>query len=750
MIEKISLNGEYKLYVFDFGKSPKTPAELSGENFPAIVPGEAYSDLVRAGLFPDPYIEANIEGTREVEDKDFWFVKKFDYSCRAEKTGRVRLVAEGADAFAEYFINGEKIGESDNALVPFSFDVTGKLAEGENEFAVKFRSAVKEAEKYAIRPYNVAFSGCYESLNERRSAASYGWDILPRAISAGLWRDVYIENVTGGEITDFYFNTLRAEKEVAITVLSLNAVIPEEYIKKCTLRFTGKCGGKEFTKEYPFEFNACTVYPYIENPEYWYPAGCGKQSLYSGKIEILCGKTLVAEKSFRFGLRKAEVRFGEEIGKEGNFEIYINNRLIKVRGADHTPIDVFHSKDKEKYAEVVDNLAEANCNAVRIWGGGVYEGDEFYDLCDEKGIMVWQDLMLACHAYPQTEEFLNKISEETEKAVKRLRNHPSLTLWCGSNETDWAYVCVGLDPNDDKVTRKAVKNAVKEFDPFGNYLPSTPYFSRKFVKEYGKFYLDLKEIEEARIPLPEEHYWWHRDDFKSFTRQNHRFIAEIGYSGSPEIASLDKFLPKGWEFNNDEAWKGHSFPTEASRKTGIDYFFYGVPETNEDLVKASQYYQAEAYKFIAERSRTNENCNGLILWNLRDGFPVLASSVVDYYGKKKAAFYAVKACYKPVQCFIIAEGRRAKIYTVNDCGEGKKSEITLKRSSGEVFFTKKLIIKEGITELAEISVSEGEVITSEINLSGETIANYAYICGEKADYAKYKTAYEKSIEKILK
>lgn len=758
MTTKISLCGEYKLFIADCDKPRGDSGEgervFGGESIPAIVPDDVICNLVRAGKLPDPYFGKNIERAAEFENKTFKFVKEFDYAFVDEEDGkdgaRVRLVIEGADTFAEYYLNGEKIGESDNALVPFSFDITGRLKKGKNEFATIFSSPLKEAEKYSIRPYNVAFSNCYESLFVRKSAASYGWDIIPRAISAGFWRDVYIERVTGGEITDFYFNTVRAEKDVAITVLSVNAVIPEKYLKKCTLRFTGECGENKFVKEFPFGFNARTVYPYIENPEYWYPAGSGEQKLYSGRIEIVCGETLVAEKTFRFGLRKIELKFGEEIAEKGNFEIYVNNRLVRVRGADHTPIDVFHGKDKEKYAEVVGNLAEANCNAVRIWGGGVYEGDELYDLCDEKGIMVWQDIMLACHAYPQTEEFLNKISAETEKIAKRLRNHPSLALWCGSNETDWAYVCVGLDPNDDRVTRQAIKNTLREFDPFGNYLPSTPYFSREFVKKHGRFYFDLKEIEEARVPLPEEHYWWHRDDFLSFTKQNHRFIAETGYSGSPEISSLDKFLPKGWKYENDEDWACHSFPTESSRRTGIDYLFTGVPETNEDLVAASRFYQAEAYKFVSERSRINKNCNGLILWNLRDGFPVLASSIVDYYGKKKTAFYAVKAAFEPIQCFIIRNVEKAKIYIVNDTESAKACEILIKTTEGETLLSGSFAAEKGVAEIAEIPVKTGQTIISEFRDGGKTIRNYAFIYEDKINYPEYKAVYEKTIEKILK
>ena len=252
------------------------------------------------------------------------------------------------------------------------------------------------------------------------------------------------------------------------------------------------------------------------------------------------------------------------------------------------------------------------------------------------------------------------------------------------------------------------------------------------------------------MPLPEEHYWWHRDDFLSFTKQNHRFIAEIGYSGSPEISSLDRFLPKGWKYENDEDWECHSFPTESYRRTGIDYLFNGVPETNEDLVAASQYYQAEAYKFISERSRVNKNCNGLILWNLRDGFPVSASSIVDYYGKKKAAFYAVKAAFEPIQCFVINKAEKAKVYIVNDTKISKNGKILVRTSEEEILLSNSFSAENGVNEIAEIPVKIGQTIISELVSDGKTIKNYAFVYKGKINYFEYKNAYEKTIEKILK
>lgn len=732
-MEKLLLNGEYTLYVTnaDDGIMPQTAQDIPAEGIRAVVPGNVELDLMREGLLPDLYKGQNIRLAENLERKNFRYVK--DFSADEQAFKKARLVFCGVDTFAEYYLNGEKIGESDNALIPFTFDVSGKI-KGENRLEVHIRSAVKQAEKYGILPYNVAFSGCYESLNVRKSAASYGWDILPRAVSAGIWKDVYLESIPENEITDYYISTCRAEKDVAVLVLSVNATINKAYLGKCTLKFTAKCKDSEISAEYSFAFNALTVYPYIRQPKLWYPAGSGAADLYDCRIAIVSGGEIIAEKSFRYGVRKIDVLFGEKIGADGDFHFVVNGETVRVRGADHTPIDVYHSKDREKTAEVVENIAELNANLVRIWGGGVYENDEFYDLCDEKGIMVWQDVMLACHAYPQTEEFSAAMARECEKTALRIRNHPSIALWCGSNETDWAYVCVGLDPNDDKITRKVIADTLKSFDPYRTYLPSTPYFSREYVKDQGgKFYLDLDEITEVRKVLPEEHYWWHRNDFLRFSDQSHRFIAEIGYGGCPAKESAEKFLEGQVDFNNDGQWECHSYPTENTRKTGVLYLFSNVPETCEDLMEASAYYQAEAYKYIAEKSRANEDCNGIVLWNLRDGYPIFASSLVDYYGKKKPSYHAVKRSYEPLQC-MITDG---KAMIVNDCAF--KGTARLKIVSGNKTVLEKSIFLRGekIVGAGKVKLPADEGVLIFLTADGKTIRNYAYGYEEKIDYRKY-------------
>lgn len=735
-MNKISLNGNYKLYITDgekFDFDGVSPSGL-GEPVDAIVPSNVELDLMRANLLPNLYFADNIRKAEYLESKDFVYVKDFEFNfdndCHRE------LVFNGVDTIAEYYLNGVKIGKSENAFAEYVFSVDNVLKSGVNRLVVHIFSSVNYAEKYEYTPLNIGiYDGCYESLNIRKPASSFGWDILPRAVSAGIFREVYIREYSAVEITGVYIATNRLENNLAILTVSVNARMTDEFLGKAVLKITGKCKESEFAKTYPFTFTSKTVFPYVENPVLWYPCGYGEPDLYDVTVELVVGGKTMAEKQIKFGIRSVEVKYTEEIGDKGNFRIFVNDELIKVKGVNHTPIDVYHSKDCKKYADIVDGIKNMNCNFVRIWGGGIYEEDEFYSLCDEKGIMVWQDFMLACHMYPQTEEFFDKIAFECKNVVERLRNHPSIIAWCGSNETDWMYTCIGLNPNGDKITRVVIKDVLSAVDPFRPFFPTTPYFSNEFIKKQGGvFYVDLAEITERRRPLPEEHYWWHRNDFLKFIDQNHKFIMEIGFGGCNSPEELNKYLPKGWKFKDDKYWDCHSYPTEDGRTTGLDYLFDGVGDGDEELVSASRAYQAEAYKYVVERSRIRPYFNGICLWNYRDGFPIFSSAFVGYDGDRRPAYFAVKNSYEPVQCIMKYENGKVEVYIVNDTPfEGK---VVLKLSNAS---KKEIEIKANDILLADtVSCGENELITSELSVDGKTVKNYLYAYSRKIDYPTYK------------
>ena len=337
-MNKISLNGNYKLYITD-GKNSDFDGvgfDRLGEVVDAIVPGNAELDLMRANMLPDLYFADNIKKAEFLESKDFVYVKDFEFNSDNDR--HRELVFKGVDTIAEYYLNGVKIGESENAFVEYVFSVDNVLKNGSNRLVVHIFSSVNHAKKYEYTPLNIGiYDGCYESLNIRKPASSFGWDILPRAVSAGIFRDVYIREYSSVEITDVYVATNRLVDNLAILTVSVNARVADEFSGKLTLKITGKCKDSEFSKICPFTFTSKTVFPYVENPVLWYPCGYGSPDLYDVTVELVADGKVLAQKSIRFGIRSVDVRYTEEIGEDGNFQIF-RSTFITAKIKKNTPI----------------------------------------------------------------------------------------------------------------------------------------------------------------------------------------------------------------------------------------------------------------------------------------------------------------------------------------------------------------------------------------------------------------------------
>lgn len=733
------LNGEYRLYSFSSDAAPALPSQLGDDWISATVPGNVELDYQRAGLLPDVFFAENYKAAEALEQKDFWYVRSFRVD-ELQKGNDAFLCFDGVDTVADYFLNGTKIGESRNMFIGHEFTVTDVLRVGENTLAVHIHSAVDYAKQFDTRPYNVAFPGCYENLSVRKAAINYGWDISPRLLTAGIFRDVRLELRDAVRFRDVYLTTASVYDGVAVLVLNVNTQMPREYFGKCELQIDGVCGEHRFSAKYPLPHQSTTVYPYVKNAALWYPNGAGEQNLYDISVKVLCGESVLAENCFRYGIRTVKLDFGEATGENGKFCLYVNNRKIRCRGANSVPVSMLYSQSEAGYDEVVRNFKDSNCNIVRVWGGGIYEGETFFNLCDELGILVWQDMMLSCHAYPMDDGFYQQICEEAEAIAKRIRNHPSLAFYCGGNETDWPYVCVGLNPNDDRISRKALKETLWQFDPYRDYYPSTPFFSNEFIRDHGgRFYLDLDEIKAERTSLPEEHYWWHREDFQSVREQNHIFIGEIGYSGAAPRKSTDKYLPAGWSYDSDKVWASHSWPTEGRRDIGYKYLFADLPDTDEAKLLSSQYYQAEAYKFIIELCRMRKDNNGIVIWTMRENWPSFSSAIVDYYGERKPAFDAVRLSYEPLQCMIDVVDGKAICCLVNDTGAAQTVKLRITDENGNAVYsdTFSVAADELVRELAVLPAKNAALLLTELQAGDRTVFNYRYLYTDKISYHDY-------------
>ncbi len=741
-MEKINLLGKWKLFAFKENTAPKNPQDLSGKPIVTCVPSNVETALISAGLLPDVYEKQNVEKARAFELYDWWYVKDFTVeSISSDKD--CFLVFDGVDTFAEYYLNGVKIGTSDNMFISHEFSVQDTLKVGENQLAVHIFSAIKKSEEFAVAPSMVADWECFSNIRARKPAHAYGWDIYPRLISAGIWREVRLEFRPKIRIEEVYLSTVFAKKDLAGLCFYYNLKMPANMYGKATIELSGKTCGGEFFFSYKTPSRAGTKFPYVKNPVLWWPNGMGEPNLYDVKVGLYDDNhNLLDQKELKFGIRHIRLE-REDFKGEVGFRFFVNEQLALCKGANWIPLDVMHSKCAEKYESAVLEYKESNANMLRVWGGGIYEGDEFFDLCDRYGIMVWQDIMLACHAYPQDESFQKQLSKEVESVIKRIRNHPSIALYCGSNETDWVYFCTGQNPNDDVLTRKVIPETIRINDPYRVYYPTTPLFTDAFTKENGgRFLIDLDEIEKSRVDLPEEHYWWHRDDYKTYANIKHNFVGEIGYSACPNLESLKKFLDvsaltRENEFSGDE-WKLHDFPTDGAITHSTKYYFGELPNSLEDFILSSQIGQAEAYKFLIEQTRIKKPyMTGVLLWVMRDGWPSYNSGVVDYYGERKLAFDYITKAQQPL---VMAISNDLKAFICNDSLNSFSGKYSVLNAKGEVLKVGNFSVKENENTFLGCfdDLKEEKYLILKLTVGDEVIFNHYSKDLKTHDFAEYK------------
>lgn len=738
-MKTISLNGIWKL------KGREEGADVSHElTLDARVPGCVQLDLAEGGYLPsDLFLGENITEAEKYEVYEWWYERSFDAPSQRKN---VYLVFEGVDCLAEYYLNGIKIGESDNMLIPHEFCIDGALSDGENTLTVHIRSAVLDA---CNKDYNLKL--LYSDMITdarfiRKPAHSYGWDIMPRAVTAGLWRDVRLE-----ARDDIYFTETFVDTEESRLYYTLNCDV--RMLENAEIELVGACGsdssfyGRSRCKK-PFgrmNFD-------IINPKLWFPYGYGEPNVYDGKVRIYVNGDLVHETDISFGIRDVILERRDAIGSDdGQFRFLINGVEIMCRGSNWVPLDAFHSRDAERYERALALVKDIGCNILRCWGGGVYEDHAFYDFCDRNGIMVWQDFAMACVPYPESDEFKHKIEKEATAIIRRLRSHPSIILWAGDNEVDACnqnrYI-----PHNNSLTRSVLAKCVELNDFTRPYLPSSPYISEDA-------YRDGQRSQCGGSRLVEDHLWGPRDYFKSdFYKGNKaHFVSETGYHGCPSLESIKRFITpeRVWPYHNNPEWILHSSDQNGNdsrvmlMEKQVRQLFGEVPSDPEEYILASQISQAEAKKYFIERIRVGRpQKTGIIWWNLLDGWPQMSDAVVDYYFTKKLAYSYIKRSQAP---FVIAADEivswELPIYACNDTLIEKRGEFTVKDASdGKVLYSGDFVAKANTSTLLTklpIYYSEQRILIFEWSIGKERGFNH-YLCGYPPfSYKAYKEVMDK-------
>ena len=627
MFDHTSLDGDWRLAFFPEAESPvHRPDDLmahAGQTIPARVPGNVELDLQRAGILPEPFYGSNIRRLREYEFHEWWYTKTFEVSETSKVLRRWDLVFAGLDTLATVWLNGIEVGRAANALIEHRFDLTDALRPGTNCIVVRLGSAVNHAQQFSYDAASMSWEHREEGLFIRKAPHVWGWDIMPRVVSAGIWRSVWIEERPATAIEQLYYWTAGVNHEGATLGVRFQFRTDAPTTDGFTLRFQGICQEHSFDFEWPVEFVAGGCRIPVPDARLWWPKGYGEPNLYAVTAQLLKDGQVVADRTDRIGIRHVIVDRTETAGAAwapeaadggvrrvdapadpaSHFVFRVNDTPIMVKGANWVPLDAFHSRDAGRVDRAVALFADLGCNMIRCWGGNVYEDHRFFDLCDEAGILVWQDFAFACCRYPQTDAFLAEARREAEHVVAKLRNHASLAIWCGDNEIDMAYVSDGLSPEHNRLTREVIPQVVHRLDPHRAFVPSSPYVPPSVGPVAG-----------AWQKTPEQHLWGPRGYFKSpfYMLHSAHFIGEQGYHGCPNVSSIRRFISpeKLWPWDNNAEWQEHAVyhwqhPTRDRDRiklmaNQVRELFGVVPDDLESFALASQITQAEAKKFFIE------------------------------------------------------------------------------------------------------------------------------------------------------
>ncbi len=714
----------------------------------ATVPGSAEQDLMKAGILPDLYYSVNTLDAKKTENLHYWYFTEFETD-----SADIFLQFEGIDTIADIYINGKKVQETDNMFM--SWDVYADYCIGRNEVVVHIKPPCIEAKKYTLPVSSYAAKYNYQSLYVRKAAHMYGWDIMPRIVSAGIWKSVKIMHEKKDCIKEVYFVTNKIDYETKQAKMGfyINADVSGDFITDYSVKVRGNSKNSSFEFERELWHNSDSMQFTIDDAELWWPKNYGEAHLYDTTVELYYKKNLCDTYRLNIGVRTVELKISEMDAKSGEFCFEINGRKIFVLGTNWVPLDAFHSNDAKRLDKALDMLDDIGCNAVRCWGGNVYESDEFFDFCDKKGIIVWQDFAMGCAVYPQENRFAEMLEKEAVYQIKRLRNHASLVLWAGDNECDIAYSWNGFerDPNVNILTRNVLKQAVITHDYSRPYLPSSPYLSELTYKN--------------SLPMPEDHLWGPRDYFKGEFYKNSvcHFASETGYHGFNSPESLKKFLEnpeKIFEENGapTDEYLVHAASMETDENAPYGYrirlaytqveTLFGKAEKNfDDFVKQSQISQAEAKKYFIEKFRIGKwYRTGIIWWNLLDGWPQVSDAVVDYYFTKKLAYSYIKRSQQPV-CLMFdePENNMIELVGVNDLQEDKELSYTVTdvTEGKEVMSGKARLCADASTRIDKMLMEKKRFYLIKWEIDGKEYKNHYYSDLIGTDYKKYSSDLQK-------
>jgi beta-mannosidase len=622
---------------------------FGGKTFlPAKVPGSVYADLLANGKMEDPYWRDNEEKSFDLLREDYEYVSSFGVSRRMLGADRVLLRCEGLDTLAELYLNGVLIGTADNMHRTWEFDAGAALKAEGNTLRVIFRSPVRFVGEAYKKLRTDGSEHCLDGFPQLRKAhCMFGWDWGPRLPDAGIWRNIMLLGIRAARLEDVYVTQKHRKDAVDLFIRVRTGAVREGLSLSYTVSLTDPEGRTRTWENSPQKIT-------VENPRLWWPNGFGDQNLYTVKVSLFHKNREVDSWERRYGLRTMTVRRQKDKWGE-SFAHEVNGLRIFAMGADYIPEDNILSRvTPRRTRKLLEQCKAANFNAVRVWGGGYYPDDFFYDACDELGLVVWQDFMFACAVYELTPEFDRNIRAELADNVRRIRHHASLGLWCGNNEMEM-FVDQGTWVSSLKQKADYIKmyeyifpQVLDEQDPETFYWPASPSSGGSFDRPNDPNRGDV-------------HYWevWHGNKpFSDYRNHYFRYASEFGFQSFPALKTVEQFtLPEDRNVFSYVMEK-HQRNNAANGKI-MNYLYqtFLYPNDFGVLLYASQLLQAEAIKYGVEHFRRHRGrCMGAVYWQLNDIWPVASWASIDYFFRWKALHYYAKRFFQPLTISCHEEG----------------------------------------------------------------------------------------------
>ncbi len=675
--------------------------KAKGISLQTDIPSTVYEALLANNHIQDPFYGTNEQKATWVYKEDWVYEKELILTEEDLQADELILRFYGLDTIGTVSLNGNLLGSIDNMHRTWEFNLIGDfkkiLTLGNNTLTVYFKSPVFHGEEETRKhkrnlrefPWFMKSPTLKGISYLRKALYSFGWDWGPQLPDSGIWRPVELERVQKAKICEI--NSMQSH----IYTPTENRENPylHKPIHECTLNVSApwKAFGKNiekpsletrFTLEGPNYHKVETSKEgktsfFIKNPELWWTYDLGEPTLYTLRVELFDGETLLDTKEQQIGLRDIRLIRNKDTWGE-TFYFQLNGVPLFAKGANWIPEDSFIPRGKKLglYAKRIDDVKDAHMNMIRIWGGGIYEDDHFYDLCDQKGILVWQDFMFACFMPPKHEEFIESVRKEAIDNIKRLRHHPSIAIWVGNNEIEGGWTSLGYGirfrnykKNYLRLFESLLPKLVQEHDPQRYYWPSSPSSHGGFKKPESPNYGD-------------SHFWdvWHGGKPFSIYREHYsRFMSEFGFESFPVMKTIAEFSEeKDWEFQS-EVMENHQ-KNGAGNKKILSYMEnrFAIPDDFPSRVTLSQITQAEAMEYGIDhwrRNRKDFRCMGALYWQLNDCWPVASWSSIDYYGRWKALHYFARRFFAPLYASVAEHKESFEIWGVNDTREEK--EITL-------------------------------------------------------------------------